>query len=368
MPPSKNIHFNGLNGIRAICALSVVVSHLYLGLSNIGINFKGSYSFVLAPYSVTAFFSLSGFLITSLLTQEKEISGTVSVKKFYVRRILRIWPLYFTYLILALLADRFIFHVTDFSSKGYYVLFFPNIPYACNYAGVSTVVPILLLAHFWSLGVEEQFYAFYPWLIKKFKNTLLVLVGMLAIMVLAKILTHYWSATTGNPLWYAYVQCTPFEAMAIGGLGAWLYKKYPPLAQKIVAIKWIQVLVAVILLLVLADKVRFLNPFSHMVMAMVTVMVIGYAHLLKKPFINLENKNLDALGKMSYGIYVYHPLVMALVALGVKNMDMGVGYKISAFFVVVIGCTIGLAYLSYHYFEKYFLQMKYKYAVVPSKD
>lgn len=368
MSPSKNIHFNGLNGIRAICALSVVVSHLYLALSSIGINLKSTYSFVLAPYSVTAFFSLSGFLITSLLTQEKEISGTVSIKKFYVRRILRIWPLYFAYIFLALLADRFIFHVTDFSSAGYYVLFFANIPYACNYARVSTVVPILLLSHFWSLGVEEQFYAFYPWLIKRLKNLLLVLVGMLTIMLLAKIITHYWSAKTGNPLWYAYVECTPFEAMAIGGLGAWFYKKHQALAQKIVAIKWIQVVVTAILLLVLADKVRFLNPFSHMVMAMVTVMVIGYAHLLKNPFINLDNKYLDALGKMSYGIYVYHPLVLALAALVIKNMDIGVGYKVSAFFIMVIGCTIGLAYLSYHYFEKYFLQMKYKYAVVPSKD
>lgn len=368
MPQQKSFHFNGLNGIRAICALTVVVSHVYLGLNNIGINFSGTYAFALAPYSVTAFFSLSGFLITYLLTQEKEFYGTVAVKKFYLRRILRIWPLYFGYMLIAILAGYFVFHATDFSSAGFYVFFFPNIPFAYDYAGISTVTQILFLGHFWSLGVEEQFYAFYPWLIKLFRKTFVVLTGMLVIMLLVKIITKYWSYKTGNPLWYAWAQSTPFEAMAIGGLGAWLYKEHQGVVLQIAKNKFLQVLITVIIVLAVADKIKLINPFAHILIAVVTVMAIYCAHLFNKPWINLRNRYLDHLGKISYGIYVYHPLVLGLMALAIKDTALQAAVKIGLFFLGTVLFTILIAYLSYNHFEKYFLNLKFKYAMVQSKD
>jgi peptidoglycan/LPS O-acetylase OafA/YrhL len=366
MPEQKNIHFNGLNGIRAICALAVVVSHVGLGLSNIGI--ETGYSFGLATYGVTAFFALSGFLITYLLTQEKIMHGTIAVKKFYLRRILRIWPLYFGYLLVVLLVDRFVFHVTDFSSLGFYVFFFPNVPFACANAGTETFTQLLFLGHFWSLGVEEQFYAFYPWLIKSFKKIVVVLVSMLCIMLLLKVVAKYWLFKTGNSFWYAWVAATPFEAMAIGGLGAWLYKEKPQLVLALVKNRLLQIVVTIIILLVIVDKLKIINPFSHTLTAVVTVMVIYYAHLLEKPVFNLRNKYLDQLGKMSYGIYVYHPLVMGIMGLFIRGTVLSPVFKIVLLFIATLSVTILLAYLSYHYFEKYFLDLKSRYAIVKSKD
>ena len=90
----EKLHLKGLNGIRAIAAVSVVLSHVALP----GIKLPYVLSIGgLAQYGVTIFFTLSGFLITYLLFKEKEQTA-ISIRKFYIRRILRIWPLYFAYL------------------------------------------------------------------------------------------------------------------------------------------------------------------------------------------------------------------------------------------------------------------------------
>jgi peptidoglycan/LPS O-acetylase OafA/YrhL len=110
------IYLPGLNGIRAIAALAVVVSHttLHLGLFGLDPHLFGNgdgrpRTLDMAGFGVTMFFALSGFLITYLLCREKEIAQ-VNVKKFYARRILRIWPLYYAYFLICL-AVYFIFHI-----------------------------------------------------------------------------------------------------------------------------------------------------------------------------------------------------------------------------------------------------------------
>lgn len=362
----KDIHFNGLNGIRAICAFAVVISHASFSLSMAGI--KAGPVFMLASYGVTAFFALSGFLITYLLLAEKETSKTVSVKKFYMRRILRIWPLYFSYMGLVLFLDYSVFGITDFSSLGYYIFFVPNIPYAYDMVGLTTVAPIFLLGHFWSLGVEEQFYAFYPWLIKWFRKSLNVLVMMFLITICIKALAKLASYKTGNPFWYALADNTRFDAMAIGGLGAWLYKFRLPIVKRVVGTKLLQLTVSVVLILALINRLLIPNTLAHMLIAVVTVLVIYYAHLFDHPLIDLRKKLIDYLGKISFGLYVYHPLAIALAALLIKHTGFEPWIRIALFFSLVILLTIMFAALSYRYIERYFLKLKFSYAVVKSKD
>jgi peptidoglycan/LPS O-acetylase OafA/YrhL len=366
MQPQKNIHFNGLNGIRAICALAVVISHSSISLSLIGI--KTGPLFGLGAYGVTAFFALSGFLITYLLMEEKTVHGAVSIQKFYVRRILRIWPLYFGYMLIALLADVYIFHFTDFSSLGYYLLFFPNIPFSYEMVGMKVIPPIYLLGHFWSLGVEEQFYAFYPWLVKLFKKIFTVLISMFTLVIVIKLIAKFISAKTNNPFWYSWADNTRFDAMAIGGMGAWLYKHRLPLVMQIVKSKIVQLLVAFIVVLVLINMLKIPNSLSHMLVAVVTIVSIYYAHLFEKPYINLRNRYIDYLGKISFGIYVYHPLAIGLTGLLMKGIVLPELFKIPAFILIIILFTVLLASVSYRYFENYFLKLKFKYAVVKSKD
>src|SRR5690606_24795997 len=94
------IYLPGLNGIRAIAAFAVVISHTNGRLGEFGLS-KLPY-WDLAGFGVTIFFTLSGFLITYLLLKERAKTGTIKVRKFYVRRLLRIWPLYYFYLFLIL--------------------------------------------------------------------------------------------------------------------------------------------------------------------------------------------------------------------------------------------------------------------------
>lgn len=367
MRTNKSIHFNGLNGIRAICALAVVLSHSFSSLGLIIPGYEGSI-FVLAGFGVTAFFALSGFLITYLLVEEKNKNGDISIKKFYIRRLLRIWPLYFGFMLLAIPADIFIFHVTDYSSIGYYLLFFPNIPTAYEMASMSKVVPIYLLGHFWSLGVEEQFYAFYPWLVKVFKSLFKILCTMLAIVLLIKLGAKFISYKTGNLFWYSWADNTRFDAMAIGGFGAWFLKNRSEMVNKIILLKSLQVFIALVLGLVITNKLKIPTTLLHMLVAFITVLCIYYSHLLSKPFINLRSKPFDFLGKISFGMYVYHPLVIAFSILFLKSIELPAYVKIITFLTLVFVFTLLIAMFSYKYVENYFLKAKARFAIIKSTD
>lgn len=235
-------------------------------------------------------------------------------------------------------------------------------------AGMYTLPSIYLIGHFWSLGVEEQFYAFYPWVVKLSKKLITSLISMFLLVVMIKIFAKILSYKTANPFWYSWADDTRFDAMAIGGLGAWVYKNRLQFVLQLIKSKLIQLIVAFIILLVFINMLKIPYTLSHMVVAMVTVLTIYYAHLFNKPYINLRNRQIDYLGKISFGIYVFHPLAIAFTGLLINGLAVSAIIKIPIFIVVVILFTIFLASLSYRYFEKYFLNLKFKYAVVKSKD
>lgn len=144
---NKSIHLPGLNGLRAIAALSVMWSHVFqYTFGNWGI--KGCALPVVAD-GVTLFFVISGFLITYLLLNEQKESNRVSIPKFYIRRILRIWPIYYLYLVIALTVTS----TWNDPCIWYYIFFGANIPFVLS-------IGIWPIVHYWSIGVEEQFYMF----------------------------------------------------------------------------------------------------------------------------------------------------------------------------------------------------------------
>jgi peptidoglycan/LPS O-acetylase OafA/YrhL len=359
------IHFKGLNGIRAVCAFAVVISHTSEGLNLLG-GGRGKL-LDLAGYGVTAFFALSGFLISFLLMREKEV-GEISVSKFYMRRILRIWPLYFTYMAIALVVAYFYVGERDFSALPYYIFFLPTIPAAFHFVGMTTIMPINLLNHYWSLGVEEQFYIVYPHLVKRTRNLLKLCLIIFVIVYGIKITAKIYSAKTGNPFWYALADSSRFDAMAIGGMGAWLYKYRFDLAERIFRNRILQVVVTILLLVIAANQFKIYTTVSHVVVAILTVLVIYYAHNLTRPWINLDKRLPDSLGKISFGIYVYHPLLILLAGWIVRKLALPYWPSLVLFFVLPVVLTVIVAYLSYNYFEKYFLKLKLRFSIVQSKD
>jgi peptidoglycan/LPS O-acetylase OafA/YrhL len=146
------VFFPNLNGVRALAALMVVVSHIELHKTIFNLNrIPGVDLLNFGKTGVTIFFALSGFLITYLLLEEKRNFTTVNFKGFYMRRLLRIWPLYFLVVFIG-------FSFFPGGSKAAFwlsVLFLPNLAF-CLQMLPSIFDPI------WSIGTEEQFYIFHP--------------------------------------------------------------------------------------------------------------------------------------------------------------------------------------------------------------
>jgi len=162
----EKIYFPGLNGLRFIAAFVVVLDHIeqiktWFGLPPAA--FLADWGNATGDYAVTLFFALSGFLITYLLLAEQRQTGTIHIRKFYLRRILRIWPLYYLLVLIGFAALPPLIAGDYAGPRGPYtltgllihLLFAPNL---APFLGV--VVPGI--SHLWTIGVEEQFYLAWP--------------------------------------------------------------------------------------------------------------------------------------------------------------------------------------------------------------
>lgn len=152
MTPKPKFYIPSLDGIRAIAFLIVFLSHAGL-------------KFVPGGFGVTVFFFLSGYLITTLLRREHDRSSKIDFKKFYMRRLLRIWPPFYVVLFLAVIVSFLVGTYSNAESSGHYLQAFLsqffhfsnyyNIEYGNQYMALGTEV-------YWSLAVEEHFYLMFP--------------------------------------------------------------------------------------------------------------------------------------------------------------------------------------------------------------
>jgi peptidoglycan/LPS O-acetylase OafA/YrhL len=211
------MHLEGLNGIRAIAAIAVVISHITLSLELFGLNptiFGTSddgkpRGLLLASYGVNMFFVLSGFLISYLLLLEKEFRK-IEIIKFYLRRILRIWPLYFFYILIVFIVSVFFNFEFREENLPFYVFFGANIA-----SNLGLTIPHLY--HYWSLGIEEQFYIFWPFLIAFISNKkLLKVVFFIAIcLFFLKIFGRIYEIKMQSTIFTQIVSYLNFESMII---------------------------------------------------------------------------------------------------------------------------------------------------------
>ncbi|MGH2553506.1 MAG: acyltransferase family protein [Chitinophagaceae bacterium] len=359
---SENVHFKGLNGIRAIAAISVVLSHAALSLDLFGLQKINGFDF--AIYGVTMFFSLSGFLITYLLLSEKMNFKKVDIKKFYIRRILRIWPLYFLFLSLAI-ATTWVYEPQSLpGSLTWYLILGANVPFI-----FSNSLP--LLTHYWSLGVEEQFYLFWPWLIRQKKNIFKAISIFLLLWMIGKLIAWIIFRKTGNTFPYMILDITRFDCMAIGALGAILFFEKRKFFLRICFSYATQTIAWVLLGLIAFKLVPFYSFFIHEVISVLIVFVIINVSSNPKSIIKLNNIVFDFLGKVSYGIYVFHPLVIFFLAKLMTKMTSALnGFSLlmqpAFIFIISLLVTIFVAAVSYYFFEKRFLLLKRRYSKVIS--
>lgn len=357
------IYFKGLNGIRAIACMVVIVFHIDQFLNLFDLPKLGYHTSGMAAYGVTLFFVLSGYLITFLMLTEKEMFGKVELVNFYKRRILRIWPIYYLVIIVAILLLSFNIissHSNAITGIALYSLLLSNVGYAFGYH-ITPITPL------WSVGVEEQFYAFWPLLLNKSKNIFMALIIVIIIYLLLKVGLRFFE----NGPWYSLITNTAFDSMAIGGLVASLvfYKSrllsylYNPLLQ---ILCWLFLGISVFY-----KPIHFLSLFDSEMHSVIYAIIIVNVSTNEKSLISLENNVFNFIGKISYGMYVYHMLIIVLLSYYFKIHLHAIPSHTTQYVVVytvIIGVTIIVSYLSYNYFESFFLKLKTSFSKVRSTN
>jgi peptidoglycan/LPS O-acetylase OafA/YrhL len=372
----NKIYFKNLNSLRFMAALIVLLSHVDGLVNTFGVSekFGEHFSFpVSAEIGVILFFALSGFLITWLLLAEQRLANTINVKSFYIRRALRIWPLYFLTILLAI----FVFPFIDFLVfKGYdaaviwsklswklffYCIFMPNI--VMDFLGF-----IPYATHSWTIGAEEQFYFLWPLLFKKIKNKMMIFVFVLTIYLGVYYLLRYFPGETkyskiGFLVWSRY----PISCMAIGGMYAYLVFVKNAAAEKIKKILfnvWVQLMMLALLVL-LASTGYYFKFFNNEIYAILLGYQVCNLAINPKPIFSLENKLFNYLGKISYGLYMFHPL--AIVCAIKLCLLLSYAHNI-LLYPLALAIAIMLSAFSYRFFEKYFIAKKTKYSTIISGD
>ncbi|HQQ96845.1 MAG TPA: acyltransferase [Cyclobacteriaceae bacterium] len=366
---TQPVHFPGLNGLRAIAAMAVVFAHITDELPAFGLNAfvfgqnadGNPKATLLAGYGVSIFFALSGFLITYLLLEEKKVQ-TINIRNFYMRRILRIWPLYYTYLVAALLTAVAFKGPVAWSAVSLYVFLSANIPFILH-----TGLPFLV--HYWSLGVEEQFYAFWPWLVRHTGNLLRAAVIISVSLILLKCAIRLADIQYGGlRIWYDIIHVTRFHCMLMGAIGAMLYDKRTAWFLRITTNWPVQLLAWIIIILAAVNKFHVASVLDNEIISAVTVaLIMGQIHQSNR-IVNLEIAPLDFLGKISYGLYVIHPLLIFWLSRLIRfdHPDNPLNYVLV--FVLCYLLTIAAAWISYQWWERPFLKQKLKYTTVANAD
>ena len=366
-------YFKGLNALRFIAAYLVLIHHseqirLKYGLFNLK-----SYSiFNNGGLAVSFFFVLSGFLITFLLLKENNLTGKISIKKFYFKRVLRIWPLYFLLVIIGTVVLPICLDFVntpyempyDFNDVILYYIFFS--PFMVNiFFGHHLLEPL------WSIGVEELFYLIWAPLFFFLKKHIVKLItGVIIIKVFLLLQANYMEVSSN---YIEVLKMLKFESMAIGGAGAvFVFNRKKSIESGLLFSSISQyVMIIIILLRLFSYDVLTKNTLvfdylfntyilSDLLITTIFVWLIINVSLNPKSVIKLDSKVLNFLGEISYGIYMYHMLIVFTIILLLKNLLNSFNDSISTiiFYFVVTSLVICVSYLSKRFYEDKFLKFK----------
>jgi peptidoglycan/LPS O-acetylase OafA/YrhL len=352
-------HIKQLDAIRAIAVILVLIWH----------GFPTTHIFSRVPsgpIGVNMFFVLSGFLITRILMEDRlkaeqsNLSRLMVFKNFFLRRALRIFPIYYLTIFGLWVINGYAGSNVE-SNIGYFLTYTSNF-YFFRVQGWDGP-----LAHTWSLAIEEQFYLVWPWLMLFISRKFLLL--LIACCIITGIISQYVIA---NPLG-ELLPHTCLHAFGTGALLSWIMVFRPSALPKVyIVLARLSIIAALILLTEI-----IMGDWRFVPVRILTAVLTGWliAHILYKrnrlswPFsLVLNNKLLIFLGKISYGIYLYHPIIRHYTPRTIlTNLNKHIPVLGDhLLFIEQNSLVILAAWLSWRLIERPVLVLK-KYFVLPGK-
>jgi len=341
----------GLDGVRAVAVLLIIAAHTYEQLLP-----RGGSAFVDpywtpvpgAVFGVDIFFALSGFLITALLYTEYATTGRIDFRSFYIRRALRLLPA----LIAVLIATTLYVVVTNDPLDDMVPSLLPVLFYCANWMPILGVTVSPLLLHTWSLSVEEQFYILWPaivgwWWFRRGRALTGLVGGYLCVSFAYRF--HVLFGDANHFLLYLNTLARA-DPLVIGALGAYLWATRPA-PRRVGVLAWPAIFLAIWLVGHHGD-LTMMQLIGWTLIGVATTMVIvaivdgwrGGAVLAWTP--------LRAIGRVSYGIYLWHAPVFVIVMTNARS------WSPLARVLVAYSVTTVVVLVSWFCIERPFLALK----------
>jgi len=359
----ERIYFPKLDGLRFFAFLLVFVHHHSLFAKIPYLSILNTNGWI----GVDLFFALSAFLFTKLLIAEYNKTKTISFKKFYMRRIFRIWPIYFLFIgfsvALYLFMKGSIGNIIGIRIIGLFT-FSDNIMTA-----IYGYNPMPYVAHLWTITYEEQFYIFIPIIILLLVRSSVKtkLISLISVFILFNVIRFVLIANkVPHPaIWVLPI--THFESIVLGiaiGFGGFdiLLKRIKPLLVGLIGV----IFFVLLCFLPNLDNISYWLILSYSFVGISTSLVLF--SVLKSNYLkNIFSKELFVfLGKRSYGLYVYHLLGNGVASYMIAKITFLPSNSLASF-IYSLSFTVIVSIISYQVIETPFLKLKKKFEVIISR-
>lgn len=370
----KHIYFENLDGLRFLCFLSVFLFHSF-HTENFDLLNNSNYQFVKKDLfsngniGVNFFFVLSGFLITYLLIEEKKLNSQINLQHFWLRRILRIWPLFyfsvfFGFIIFPWIKQLFEQTSTETANPLYYLTFINNFDFINKGLPDASILGVL-----WSVAIEEQFYLIWPIIIYIFPLKKLWIPFSLIIII-----SLLFRSFNDSYLLHEHHTLSCIGDMVVGAFGAWLIiisEKFKKEMHNLSKTK-IALLYAIFLcIFFFRDELLFSNYyiriFERFFIAIIILLIIIEQSFSHNSFFKMSSfKRITKLGTITYGLYCLHFIGILIAITLTKKLSINTHLWQVLFLdtSIALGMTILISKISYKYFETPFLKLKNKFAYI----
>ena len=363
---NRNFYHPELDALRFFAFLAVFLHHALPRDARLYVN-KGFSPAVTewllaakeaGSFGLDLFFALSAYLITELLLREYANRGSFSVSAFYVRRALRIWPLYFTFLALTVFVIPAIIPAERFGSIYIvsFALFFGN--WVCAAIGI----PFSVAGPLWSISIEEQFYIGWPLLLRLFgvRRLKQLAIAMLVSAVLTRVVLAFIGVEHPG-VWCNTI--ARLDPIALGALLAFVLKgRAPEIGNAVRVVMCVAALASWWLIAKYLEQDGPTSVVTFGVSAVASVMLLTAVLRKEAPLLRVPPLSwIVYLGRISYGLYVFHLFALAFV----MQLAISAGFEVRI--VLSFLLTVALAAASYKWLEQPFLKLKKRFSYASSR-